>query len=182
MFRYIPVIRSLFDADAVSHVESGKELMITFFYSVMPLIGVAALMRASSLPPHVIPFIDALRGLVSDGELILYSASFLAGTMYLIFNQPEGQPRFIERFSQGILVSLVIIASWSIYFAYKFDIWKDKALLVNVTFILFVFSLFLLYCSLVFEKGLTPGSLRSQEDRSVKDFTDRMQRDRNGFN
>lgn len=174
MLKYIPLIRSLFEADLSAHLESFKELIISFICSVAPLIGVAALMRAQSVPPHVVEFTGALRGLVSDGELILYSASFLAGTVYLIINQPEGQPRFRERFIQGLLVSSVIVISWGIYFAYKFSLWKDKVLLVDVTFILFLISVFLLYCSLVFEKGLIPVQLRDQEKKSMDDFLNRL--------
>lgn len=170
----LPLLRGLLQAGPSSHMEAMAEFLVVFIFSMIPLVATAVLMKAGAPPESPQGFMSSMWKLISGGELILYSASFLSGTLYLVFSSGSGQQNFRDRLPQGVLVLLVIICSYIVYLFNYFSFWKDKDFLVEVSVWLYVASLLLLYCSLVFERGLRLIGLREQEEDSIDKFRAHM--------
>lgn len=164
-----PIIEGLMESSAQDHLAAIKELLTTGIFSFFPLFIGAASIMLNADPKAGVNFFSALREVVSNGELILYSSSILAPILYLVYREPEGDRHFKERLFQGTIVTVILIACY-IFYSLKFsNSVRNLALLVQLSYIIIVISFVLWYLATVF-RNMMHGDVNLKS--SEYEFTD----------
>lgn len=178
-FSKIPIIGALVNISIPAQFEALVELIITVLFSTLPIWLGGAIFSIDfyfneGKPNNEINF-ETYKGFffssIENGELLMYAAATLGPTLYLGLSSfgKRGKPFQWVR-PQLILAILVNIFASVLFFNARANDYTTMPEFIEFTFILYAFSLILLFPAMAFE-----------HEKKKADVVDAQQEDQNDY-
>lgn len=171
----IPLLGGLLETDRESAWEATKEVAVGLIISTIPIWLGVFVMVATRIPElDLFPAImDSTKKIIINGELYIYSSTFLAPLFWMILNKPAGADEFRNKISIMCLVFIVIILSSTLFALQRAgkDIAEDIAFIGSIG--TSTISVILLYLSTIYHNTRlkTPSQLlREKQDAYLDEF------------
>lgn len=160
--RKIPLLSGLADCRAQDHKEALLELIYTLGGTLFPFVlgGIILLVQDGTDSKF---FISALwyemLSTAKNGELLLSATSLLSPIIYLaITNHNEGV-EFPTKHSHVIFVLILLTISSALFGVMRSGLKIEIELLFNISWPIFLFSIFLLYLAITYRNRISPKGL-----------------------
>jgi hypothetical protein len=178
--RRLPVVGGLADCSAKDHLAAAKDLILALSFSTvafwLSVIVLRALARNASKPIS-----DILYSTIANGELIIFSVSFLGPVILVALADRQGKMQFPGRdwhiyavwgiaITGGALFTLIkVVANLAPDFP-GLTSSLDMATLVGISIWMSAFAVCIRYLSIVYQKSmLASDSLLQRKDQQFAD-------------
>lgn len=162
---WVPLASSFINSSTSNRINALKEVSLVLILSLIPIWG-GALHNVALLSSHDSNFFESLNSLIGNGELILYSTSILAPIFYLVISDPVGENHYPHRYSQGLIVIVLLVISLLLFSAQRTNPNTDYIFKWSV--VIFIISIVLLYLATVFRNWASDGNIFKEAEQ---DFT-----------
>lgn len=175
-FSKIPLIGHLTDTNTADHWTAVIELTPRLILSTLPFwLGSIVIYATDSAPDK--RYLSILVSTVNQGELLIFCTSLLAPFFYMALHDPAGSRAFPSKLSHAIFVVVITVICSVLFSLRRAGVWVDLPFVLNTSFGLTLFSLFLIYLAMVYHRARLrdPGAVMRE---SQADFVDALAKHR----
>lgn len=137
LFR-VPIFSDFKEVSSEIHLESLKELLVTFIVSTLPIWSAVLIII---LNDPSIGFPEAFYKELSNGELILYASTMLGPVIYIALKERGGK-MFPGRITHMMSVIIIVILSTIVFVTQRVDYVVNKDFVFNLSVVAYFFSFF----------------------------------------
>lgn len=152
------------------------EFIYLILWSVLPFVLGGFVLYLTS-PDLKRDFMQFAVGTFRNGELLVFTISMLAPTLYLIYHDPDGAGPFPHKFPLGTIVTFVIVFSAALFGLQKAGSIRDADSLFGFSLALTFAALFFRLLAMVYHRVRMPApsekTLREDEVNFVESFGNR---------
>lgn len=158
----------------------GKDLlgaMYEFIYlilwSVLPFaLGGLVLYVTSDIPDK--SYWSSVQSTFRNGELLVFTISLIAPTLYLALHDPDGAEAFPHKLPLSTVGALIIVFCAALFSLQKAGTVKDAAFVFGTSAVLTIFAFLLRYTAMVYHRLRLPApterDLRADQEEFLSNF------------
>lgn len=181
LFNRIPILGALNMSKFSNHKDAAVELLCTLFMSLAPVILWFVVWIMSQDGGTKPLFVYFAKQIMQNGELIIYSATLLAPTLYMVNRNrdkdKENQNLFPSRISFNYLLIMFTALASVIFVIQRLDLQMWRHNIICCSIFIFGFAVLVFYFALVYNNVLPPSYGDTRRDKEV-DFFQKLQEHR----
>ena len=173
------LVGALTQAGRKTYSSALYEFSYLVLWSVLPfgLGGLVLFVTAGPSAAAPKDFLDLSFETFRNGELLVFTISLLAPTLFLVLHDPDGaKSHFPHKLPLSTIVMLVIVVCATLFSLQKAGTVKDPDVVFQISVVFTVLGLFLRYLAMVYHRLRMPNISERELRAGEHAFVDRLEK------